>query len=52
VPARPFGTGNAYAWDLFYAVGRAACEACSATWNLATESAFALGPVKTTAKLD
>jgi hypothetical protein len=28
-------------------IGRAACEACSATWNLGTKSAFALGPRKT-----
>jgi hypothetical protein len=25
-------------------VGRATCEACSATWNVAASSAFALGP--------
>jgi hypothetical protein len=31
--------------------GRAACEACSATWNLGTSSAFALGPRKTTENL-
>jgi hypothetical protein len=29
-------------------IGRAAWEACSATWNLGTNSAFALGPRKTT----
>jgi hypothetical protein len=28
-------------------IGRAAWEACSATWNLGTNSAFALGPRKT-----
>jgi hypothetical protein len=28
------------------------CEACSATWNLGTNSAFALGPRKTTENLD
>jgi hypothetical protein len=32
--------------------GRAACEACSATWNLGTKSAFALGSRKTTENLD
>jgi hypothetical protein len=32
--------------------GRAACEACSATWNLGTNSAFTLGPMKTTENLD
>jgi hypothetical protein len=31
---------------------RAACEACSATWNLGTNSAFALGSRKTTEKFD
>jgi hypothetical protein len=25
-------------------IGRAACEACRVTWNLGTNSAFALGP--------
>jgi hypothetical protein len=33
-------------------IGRAACEACNAIWNLGTNSAFALGPRKTTEKLD
>ena len=33
-------------------LGGAACEACSATWNLGTNSAFALGPRKTTENLD
>jgi hypothetical protein len=33
------------------AIGRAACEACGATWNLGTNSAFALGPRKTTENL-
>jgi hypothetical protein len=28
----------------------AACETCSATWNLGTNSAFALGSTKTTEK--
>jgi hypothetical protein len=31
--------------------GRAACEACSATWNLGTNSASALGSSKTTENL-
>jgi hypothetical protein len=33
-------------------IGRAAWEACSATWNLGTNSAFALGPRKITENLD
>jgi hypothetical protein len=33
-------------------IGRAACEASSATWDLGTNSAFALGPGKTTEILD
>jgi hypothetical protein len=33
-------------------IGRAAWGACSATWNLGTNSAFALGPRKTTENLD
>jgi hypothetical protein len=33
-------------------IGRAAWEACSATWNLGTNSAFAVGPRKTTENLD
>jgi hypothetical protein len=33
-------------------MGRAACEACSATWSLGTNSAFALGSRKTTENLD
>jgi hypothetical protein len=33
-------------------IGRAACEACSATWDLGTNSAFALGPRKPTENLD
>jgi hypothetical protein len=32
-------------------IGRAAWEACSATWNLSTNSTFALGPRKTTENL-
>jgi hypothetical protein len=32
-------------------IGRAAWEECSATWNLGTNSAFALGPMKTTENL-
>jgi hypothetical protein len=33
-------------------IGRAAWEACSATWNLGNNSAFALVPRKTTENLD
>jgi hypothetical protein len=33
-------------------IGRAAWEACSATWNLGTNSAFALGPKKPTENLN
>jgi hypothetical protein len=33
-------------------IGRAAWEPCSATWNLGTNSAFALGPRKTAENLD
>jgi hypothetical protein len=33
-------------------IGRVACEASSATWNLGTNSAFAVGPRKTTENLD
>jgi hypothetical protein len=33
-------------------IGRAAWEGCSATWNLGTNSAFALVPRKTTESLD
>jgi hypothetical protein len=33
-------------------IGRAACEACSASWNLGTNSEFALGTTKTTENLD
>jgi hypothetical protein len=33
-------------------IGRAAWEACSATWNLGTNSEFALVPKKTTENLD
>jgi hypothetical protein len=32
--------------------GRVACESCSATWNLCTNTAFALGSRKTTENLD
>jgi hypothetical protein len=32
-------------------IGRAAREACSAMWNLGTNSAFALGPRKTLIEL-
>jgi hypothetical protein len=31
----------------FVTIGKAACESCNATWNLGTNSAFALGPRKT-----
>jgi hypothetical protein len=34
------------------AIGRAACEAYRATWNLGTNSAFALGLRETTENLD
>jgi hypothetical protein len=33
-------------------IGRVAWEACCATWNLGTNSAFALGPRKTMENLD
>jgi hypothetical protein len=33
-------------------VGRATWEACSAAWNLGTNSALAVGPRKTTENLD
>jgi hypothetical protein len=33
-------------------IGRTACEACSAKWNLGTNFAFALGRRKTTKILD
>jgi hypothetical protein len=33
-------------------IGRAAWEACSATWNLGTSSALVLGPRKTTENLE
>jgi hypothetical protein len=33
-------------------IGRAAWEACSASWNLCTNSAFALRPMKTTENFD
>jgi hypothetical protein len=35
-----------------WSIGRAAWEACSATWNLGTNSAFALGLRKTTENLN
>jgi hypothetical protein len=35
-----------------FTIGRAACEAYRATWNLGTNSAFALGPRKSTENLD
>jgi hypothetical protein len=34
--------------NFYVTIGRAACEASSATWNLGTNSEFALGPRKTT----
>jgi hypothetical protein len=66
VPACPSGRGNTHDRNgLLYDVGRAtlerncgvtdrraACEACSATWNLGTKSMFALGSRKTTENLD
>jgi hypothetical protein len=33
-------------------IGRAVCKACSAMWNLGTNSAFALGLRKTMENLD
>jgi hypothetical protein len=33
-------------------IGRATCEASRATWDLGNNSAFALGPRKTTQNLD
>jgi hypothetical protein len=33
-------------------IGRSACEACNATRNFGTNSAFVLGPMKTKEKLD
>jgi hypothetical protein len=38
--------------NFYFTTGRAACEARSATWNLGTKSASALGPRKTTENLD
>jgi hypothetical protein len=37
---------NALGWNFDVNIGRDACEACSATWNLATNLTFALGPRK------
>jgi hypothetical protein len=37
---------------MYVIIRRAACEACSATWTLGTNSAFALGPRKATENLD
>jgi recombinational DNA repair protein (RecF pathway) len=39
-------------FDVKIARGGAACEACTATWNMATISAFAVGPRKITVNLD
>jgi hypothetical protein len=36
-----------YCEILYATIERAACEVCSATWNLGTNSAFGLGPRKT-----
>jgi hypothetical protein len=36
----------------YITIGRAACEACSATWSMSTNLAFVLGPRKTTENLD
>jgi hypothetical protein len=33
------------------AIGRAACEACSAMWNFGTNSTFDLGPRRTLTEL-
>jgi hypothetical protein len=53
VPACPSGRGNAYDCNYFLCdAGRAACEACSATWDFGTNSVFALGPRKPTESLD
>jgi hypothetical protein len=38
--------------EIWSNIGMSASEASSATWNLGTNSAFALGPRKTTEKLD
>jgi hypothetical protein len=39
--------GRATLGRKFVTIGRAACEACSVTWNLGINSAFSLGPRKT-----
>jgi hypothetical protein len=45
--------GGVHSGEIFnVTIRRAACEACSPTWNLGTDSAFALGPRKTTENLD
>jgi hypothetical protein len=38
--------------NVYVTIGRAACGACSAAWDLGTNSAFALGPRKSTESLD
>ena len=43
-----FVLGGLYLDGFADSVGRATWEACSVTWNLATNSEFALGPGKTT----
>jgi hypothetical protein len=55
VPSEKFSsTSGGVHWSeiVGVAIGRAAWEACSATWNLGTNSAFALGPRKTMENLD
>jgi hypothetical protein len=43
-----FTWGATFGWNIDFNIGRAVLEACSETWNLGTDSAFALGPRKTT----
>jgi hypothetical protein len=38
--------------NFYVTIGSGACEACSATWDLATNSTFALAPTKTTENPD
>jgi hypothetical protein len=45
-------SGVHYGEIVYVTTGRAACEAHSATWNLGTNSAFALGSRKTTENFD
>jgi hypothetical protein len=45
-------SGGVHKGEILYVTfGRTACEACSATWNFGTSSAFALGPSKLTENL-